>query len=370
MIRAVGWFMALFLLGLPLAASASAAFAIKEGKPCIYCHTDPNGGPGLNPRGIYYAQHNDSFKGYNEEAVMGTHQPPMMELEWSEHPNGLVKRIALGDTQGNGKLSVVQLLRKPGDDSPRELIVSHWDKNKYVTDFQTDVTDPKDQIAIGKFSRSPKALIVLPQGYYKWDGKKYRFYPSPRTLDILGAVHSKSEHDYLMLKEGSGASSSAQIFAIDSSPSNPNWLQSRGNLSPSEAIWAEMHARTKELEDVGMPPILSAGEIVGLWNEPQFGTIYVYAVQIVPITTVDPKTQKVVLEGKKVYVVLRDAEGKTDAYGQKEWEIRWRSPAISGRVLDITQGDPHGSGTDGLAVLSRSSGSGAERTLSFYKLIK
>ena len=48
-------------------ANATPAFARKEHKACAFCHLNPHGGGPRGFRGIYYATHHLSFKGFNEK---------------------------------------------------------------------------------------------------------------------------------------------------------------------------------------------------------------------------------------------------------------------------------------------------------------
>lgn len=45
-------------------AWALPKYAQKENKPCGYCHVKPGGGGARNARGVWYAAHGHSFRGY------------------------------------------------------------------------------------------------------------------------------------------------------------------------------------------------------------------------------------------------------------------------------------------------------------------
>jgi glutathione peroxidase len=47
-------------------AEAKPEFAKKEKKVCGYCHLNPAGGGARGFRGMYYARHNISFRGFVE----------------------------------------------------------------------------------------------------------------------------------------------------------------------------------------------------------------------------------------------------------------------------------------------------------------
>jgi tetratricopeptide (TPR) repeat protein len=47
---------------------ATPVFAQKEGKPCAYCHVNPNGGGKRNYRGLYYKAHNLTFAEFDDAA--------------------------------------------------------------------------------------------------------------------------------------------------------------------------------------------------------------------------------------------------------------------------------------------------------------
>jgi len=48
-------------------AHALPAFAMKEHKPCSYCHINPKGGGKRNANGLWYQHHKLSFAGYTRE---------------------------------------------------------------------------------------------------------------------------------------------------------------------------------------------------------------------------------------------------------------------------------------------------------------
>lgn len=63
------------LLLLLSSALALPQYASTEGKDCVYCHLDPQGGGPRNERGAYYESHGHSFEGWSGEAEI--EQPPV-----------------------------------------------------------------------------------------------------------------------------------------------------------------------------------------------------------------------------------------------------------------------------------------------------
>ncbi|HEV2474733.1 MAG TPA: hypothetical protein VGS41_18800, partial [Chthonomonadales bacterium] len=59
---------------------ARPAYAIKEGKPCRYCHLNPAGGGARNGNGVYYQAHHLSFAGFDEKKQS---LPPAFVSVWT-----------------------------------------------------------------------------------------------------------------------------------------------------------------------------------------------------------------------------------------------------------------------------------------------
>src|SRR5947209_3284282 len=113
-------------------AFARPIYALKEKKPCVYCHVNPKGGGVRNPRGIYYLEHGRSFKGFDEEKVMAQYKPKLLHRAWSETLPKTVRKIGVGDTAGDGAMRLVLLSEGTARDS-RVLSVRKWDNNAWKT---------------------------------------------------------------------------------------------------------------------------------------------------------------------------------------------------------------------------------------------
>ena len=336
---------------------ARPIYAIKEMKPCLYCHVNPKGGGIRNPRGVYYAEHGRTFKDYDEEKVMGQYKPQLLRKVWTETLPASVRRIGVGDTVGDGANRLV-LLSEGETKDKRVLSVRKWDKDAWKTEFSADIKASSDRLAVGKFCSGKSAVIVTSNELFYWDGKSYVKKSSPKVLGILGSISLKSGGERLLIKDGTGL----KVHSVDVNAEN--WLGPGSDPPPAAyASFTDMKSTTDELKAIGMPDLLAAGGVVGLWETQKANLLFLYGIQVSAIT-VDKPGAKVAseFEIKRVESHLIIADPRS-----AQFRPLWHSDALTGTVLDVTINDPK-TGAKGIAVLSDNSEDGKGHTLCFYQL--
>lgn len=337
-------------------AWARPVYAIKEGKPCVHCHVNPKGGGPRNVRGAYYAAHNHSFEGYDEAKVVGT---GIFHQGWQDTLPATALKIGVGDLLGDGTLRLVIL--GTGDFKRQRVItVKKWAEKDWVDEYTTTLGDPTERMAVGKYGIGKNAIIVTPSAMVYWDGKAYVKKPSPRNLPIIGTVTMRDGTERLILREGD----TIKLFTVKPEAEGSQWLSAPMDAPPSsQTVFTDMKGSTEELENIGMPPPLARGGVVGLWDSKKSDSLFLYGVQLVAVVEGNSQATKpedLVIKGKDVYLTIVDP--RSTAYRNL-----WHSDKLKGAVLDITIRDPR-NGDPGILVLTDGSDDGKGHTLTFYKL--
>lgn len=335
-------------------ADARPVYAIKEGRPCAYCHVNPNGGGPRNPRGLYYAMNKHSFAGYDEVRVMGRTGSTVFKLAWRESLLGNVLKVAVAPTHPDG-LNRLILLSESAAPSARRLEIRKWSGAAWVTDFEDQAPAGTDRLAAGKYATGLPAVIATSKAFWYWDSGKYVKKPTQRELPILGSVILRDGTERLLVREGEGL----KMHAID--PKSPNLLLAAQDPPASaQTTFFEMKGRTEELKALEVPDLLAAGGVLGLWDtgKPQ---PLLYAIQIAAqLAGTGAKPDDLVIKGQDVYLSVIDPRSAT---------IRalWRSEKLKGNVLDVALNDPH-SAARGLTVLTAETEGQKGRSLYFFQL--
>jgi tetratricopeptide (TPR) repeat protein len=111
-------------------------FAQKEGKPCAYCHVNPNGGGKRNYRGLYYKAHNLTFAEFDDAAEA---KKASVEVGPDPDPNTKPK------TWTAPKTEAPNVEAKPGDEKKPE------EKKQTVAEAQAQV-----KTAGAAYKKNPK----------------------------------------------------------------------------------------------------------------------------------------------------------------------------------------------------------------------
>ncbi len=339
-------------------------YSIQTGKPCIYCHNSAKG-EGLNNRGVYYRTNRSSFRGYDELKVMGRFSAPLLEVGWKETLPATARKMGIGDTTGDGKPRFV-LLSEGASPNSRNVSIRKWDGKAWISEFAQDVPGSSDRLAVGKYAGLDRPAVIVTSGsLVHWDGKEYKVVPSPRPVAVLGTVQLKTGAERLLANEAN----TVRMYRVDPSKGE-GWLT--GAIDPpssSETSFSDMKAPTSELQAIGMPDILAAGEVIGLWDARKADVVFFYALKLVALVEsksgvqakdVDQAAKDLVLKGQNYYLTIVDPRSQG-------FKTLWQSEAFDGRVLDITLNDAR-SGDRGLTVLTESP-DGKGRSLYFYKLL-
>ncbi|MGC8667439.1 MAG: hypothetical protein ACP5VE_04900 [Chthonomonadales bacterium] len=357
-------FVLLVVVGVP--AGAWPRYASKLGLPCLYCHKQQDGKGGLNLRGQYFVAHKYTFEGYDEEKVMGKLSPPLFHSAWTDTLPPSVLRIGVGDTAGDGKLRLVCLSSEAGS-AARTITIQKWNGSAWITEFSGPAPGGGDRLAVGTFAAGRPAVIVTAGALCFWNGSAYQVKPAPAALGILGKVVLKDGAERLLVHQGS----SVKLYRVDVAAKD--WLVDPMDPPHSSAtLFTDMKGPTKELEEVGMPYLLAAGGIVGLWDARKTDALFLYGVQVIGLVEskgddtlkAPPKPGEavpgLVLKGREVHLTVVDPRSAT-------LKTLWHSDALPGGVLDIVVGDPK-ENRRGLLVLTDSTSKGPGHSLIFFQL--
>ena len=352
------------LLGLPASSYARPVYAIETGKPCAYCHVDPKGGGPRNPRGLYFATNKHSFKGYDELKVMGRFSAPLLVQEWKETVDANVRKVGIGDTVGDGSNRLVLLTEVNA--TTRAVTVKKWDGKAWVTEFSREVPGAANRLGVGRYAGSDRPAVIVTSGaLLYWEGREYKVIPSSRAVNVLGTIQLKTGAERLLVNDAN----TVRMYRVDPSKGG-DWLT--GAIDPpasAETSFSDMKAPTGELSAIGMPDLLAAGEIIGLWDARKADAVFFYGVRVAPIVEsksgADAKdfaeaAQDLVLKGQNYHLSIINPR-------DQNLKVLWQSEPLDGRVLDVTLHDSR-SAERGLTVLTESPDRKG-RTLYFFKLL-
>jgi hypothetical protein len=363
--KSLGALYGIFILSAAMRSEARPVYAIETGKPCAYCHENPKGGGPRNKRGLYFAANKHSFKGYDELKVMGRFSPPLLNEGWKESLPASARKVAVGDTVGDGVMRLI-VLNDGASPMTRNLAVKKWDGKAWVQEFNQDVPGASDRLGVGRYAGSDKPAVIVTSGsLVYWDGMAYKIEPSPRPVGVLGTVRLKTGAERLLVNEAN----TVRMARVDTSKGEA-WLTGFMDVpSSGETSFSDMKAPSGELQAIGMPDLLANGEVIGLWDARKADAVFFYAIKLVPIVeskgnepekNVDQAIKNLVLKGQNYHVTIVDPRSNG-------FKVLWQSEALEGKVLDVTVNDAR-TGERGLTVLTESA-DGKGRTLTFYRLL-
>lgn len=276
-----------------------------------------------------------------------------LKLEWQQSVPANVRRIAVADTVGDGKLRLV-LLTEGDRVGTRAVAVCRWDGKLWVTEFAANAPERTDRLAVGKFAAGRPAVIVTNTSLWTWNGSAYEEKLASRIISLFGSVILKDGAERVLANERTGL----KLLRVD--PTKDDWLVNPEDPPGSaDARFTEMKAFPAELTAGGLPAILTTGGIVGLWDTRKPDGFYLYAVE--SLGKLQNKQGDPVVKGRDHFLMLLNPK-------TTELKAVWTSPKLDGDVLDIALSDPHGSKSEGLVVLTDGLQSGKGHTLYFFKL--
>lgn len=370
-------------------ADARPEYARKEGVACQYCHL--SGSPGSpdqltgrrqsterNNRGIYYGTHNHTFQGFVEaDAKPKVAAPtfhlvskPTFHFVWKEEIRALPRRIAVADVKGDGVLRLIALTEKPGDKSSATLEVQRWDGKAFVTEFTGDVHAAADRLAVGRMGgRDRPAVILTSDALWAWDGTTYARHPAATPMPLLGVTRMADGTERVLL-----APTSRNVLAYRvnlTSVRKDDWLVDPiAAPSPPQDVWGDMHTTPEFFSAMGIPDVLGAGGILGIWNIKKYNSYFIYNMKLtrdfdIAADPQNPGKPKITDKNPMYFVTLRDTRAGIEL---------WSSPRLPGTGYDIVLDDPKGSGKPGFLILfdgiaNSAGGAPAKgRTLAFFAM--
>lgn len=371
----IGLFLALMFLCTGQDAAAKPEYALKENRPCIFCHvtespgtvnprTGKRGVTDRNARGIYYAKNRYSLAGYIEKAPELPKVPaPRFEIVWQTEMKDMPRRVAVADITGDGKPRLISLHENPQAKSKSILKVQRWDGKEFVEDFSTPVDAVPEKMAVGKFG-SQVPIVLTANGMWKWNDKGLSLTPAPETLNLFGTAQTKDGEERVLIYFGKGV---IKAFRVNMTSLDGKWLfDPRDPPAPPNSVFGDMHSPMETLLEIGVPETIGAGGIMGIWKLKKPDAYFLYHSRIDPDYDLvpnpkDPKNPTVKVKSTTNYLQFRDTQ-----YGIEVW----KTPKLSGYVMDVARSDPKGSGKMGFLVLANETEKGKPRTLSFYALVE
>lgn len=340
---------ALAAAGIALFANASYAkpeYAMKEKKPCGYCHTNPMGGGARNPRGNYYEKHQHTFIDYDEAKVMGTAAvkksgPPAFKTGWKIEVPATTKRIAVADVTSD-KMARLLLL-----DDHKKLTINKVNGEKVEEEGAVELGEGAEKFTVGHFAKGKPAVIVVPGAVYYRDGDKYSKKAAADLTDITGNVRFTDGTENVFYFSGA----QPDVYGVDLAADKP-LTAGKEMVQPSDAngVYAEItiHPPVELLGLLGIPEQGQKTGVMGIFDPRSEGKVYIW----VPWVEAGGTTIKV--------APLADISADVKPL--------WESPKLAGKVLDVAFGsDPKNSKVTGLFVLS-STEDGKKRVVEFFAL--
>lgn len=335
-------------LVLPAAAGlAWPKYAAKEKKACTFCHVKASGGD-LSPAGTYYAKNNHSLAGYDETAVAGTTPkktgPPAFKPDWRIDLPKEAKRIAVADVTGDKKPRLLML----GDNGV--LTVYRMAPTAIEKDGSITLPTTPEQFVVGRFMKDRPAIIAAPGVIYYRDNNDWAKKEVPDLKAITGAARFADNTEYLYHYEGGEPT----VYGVDVTAANP-LTAGRAMVMPDEGagVYSNviLHAAPEALAAMGLPEAATKAGVMGLFDPRGDGKLYAWTIwQGDDGPTIN------------VYDVKALSGGLTA-------QPIWKSPKITGKVLDVAVGmDPKEGKTPGLYVLQTLGLEDRDRMVQFYVL--
>ncbi len=291
-------------------------------------------------------------------------QPKMnFRLLWKADFTDKPRRIAVADVMGDGKPRLITLHEIADKPDTALLVVRNWNGKNFVIDYKEEVKGKSDLLAVGYFAGAElPAAIVVEDGFFLWDGKAFVKHSASRRLPIFGTVRAKDGEERLLISEGSET-----VRAYRIRPTEPNnWLADGKDIpKPGNIAYESLNADPKQLEKMKMPPELSAGGLIGLWDVRDTTQPILYYTMVdrdfdVASDSSDKTKPKITYKQEAYQFVCRDA---LDPQGVPFWG----TPRIDAKPLDAAIKNPQ-NGKPGLLLLVGELPKGSYRSLLFFAL--
>jgi hypothetical protein len=331
------------------AVQAFPKYATKEKKACIYCHLKASGGD-LNPRGAYYAEHDHSFKDYDEEKVMGGKAeapkktgPPAFKLAWKADLPGATRRIAVADVTGDKKPRLLAL------GEAGALTIYKMATDAVEKEASLDLGANAVKFVAGRFAKGKPAIIAVPGALFYRDGENYTKKDAPDLKDINGRIKFTSGAEYAFFYQGGPP----DVYGIDLTAANPV-TAGEELVMPQDAAGkysdAILRGTPEMLAELGVPEQGQKAGIIGIFDPRGDKNLYYWVVwQEGSVTTLSVVNVQDVVGGAPKPV--------------------WTSPALTGKVLDVATGlDPKEGKVPGLYVLQAVGAESKDRLVQFFAL--
>ena len=352
-------------------ALARPEYADREARACQYCHVDPNPGKidtktrkrfstERNEKGLYYGNHNHTFKDYVEKK---TNNPlPQLTYVWREEFRDLPTRVVSADVTGDGVLRLVSLHENSGDKNAAILKIRKWSGTAFVLEFSTEIKGSPKRLAVGRFAgKKAPCQIVTEDALFVWNGKTYQRRSASKPIAVFGITRQKDDSERLLVAD---SPDSVKAFRVDSSATGEWLIDPIDPPASKEVVWRDMHADSGFFEKMGFPTGMSIGDAMGLWTLPKMKSLYLYQLKetadfdSVP-NPENPKKLKVVFNGRKIYsITIRDINTGLEC---------WGTPQIEGIAYDVALDDPRNGGKPGLLTLFGESTSLKPRIVYFFQ---
>lgn len=376
--RAAGRIGMLFALLVIIGKSADALpiYAQKEGRACSYCHVSVS--PGTrdaltnkrettqrNYRGEYYQTHNHSFAGFVEKgSATGKEPSPTFRYVWKEEMTEPVRRVAVGDVTGDGKLRLITLTEKAPAGKMSTLQVKLWDGKAFVTEFTDTVQGAADRLAVARLAgQSKPAVIVTADGLRVWNGKSFDFWPAAESLPILGTVRMADDTERVLLMR---PNKSVMAYRVNTaSVKRDDWLTDPIPApQPPASVWGDMHSDADGFPAMGIPDELKVHAVLGIWNVKKFKYTYIYQLKIdrdmdVTADPAHPGKPKITYKDAAYWILIRDLRTGNEL---------WASPRLPSEPYDLAMDDPRNAGKPGFLVLVNGTATGKGRTIAFFAM--
>lgn len=294
------------------------------------------------------------------------------KLDWQYKLDTPVKLIEIGPVAGEKRNNLIMVIGgKNREDYKRQLLVTHWEGFKFVTDYTTEFlgTVP-DALLIGRFRETKAApgpkpakggktpvpaaaqQIATQEGIYEWTGKGFtRLFTGPTNLRLALVLDKTTD---LLL---SGAGDNSQLYEVNAQQVEP----SNREMPLAGGGYVRFGVGLQEFEGAENLDFQSGVRYVqSYWNGRSHWIIGIAKGQPAP-TKLAPNATT---QDKLVIFTPRYASREKPFWMMKadDFEEAWRSAPIPGRVLDVRVGDPKNENKEGILVLT------TENEDQFYRL--
>lgn len=272
---------------------------------------------------------------------------PSYRSAWTmELPSG-ARRVAVADVTADKRPRLLVL------DGEGTLSIRKLSREGATEEAKVALGAGAERFVVGRFDRGGPAQIVVPNAVFHREGESYRKKAIPDLPEVHGSVRFADGSEEIISTVGDGPPISHALDLGAEKLLKPG--RELAEPTPEGGTYREivLHLSAEMFEAEPFPVEVKRGSLARLFVPRSGGRLYgVFSWQAT--------------DGSHVAVV-----DSADLFPDAKADMKplWKSPKLSGKVLDIALGpDPRGGAQPGLLVLTAAGDDGKGRRVEFFAL--